>query len=753
MNRVNLFKYSRKGHQMMYRMSAIMSLGVLLASSLQAQTGISYPQLKYWYMCSQGIDQKNFIAQQPQLSEAQEGNKEPDFNLPTFSEQERALKLYDILNNVPVDYFTATGQTKEQADSLLILARDLEVYCGEGKHPEVNLASRIDRSLSAAGSIVLRRMLASPIAFSDTEKFDQRQLLVKQLISDQSLFEAVDELCRSWAENEDHMLSNWQDLDEVGSALLKECYFNASSLKRFNNNPHVMECLTRAGNASTVLQMTGDIILLYLEFSCIAKLESYGKSQPISWSQAFKETFDGAIELAKKINPRKYYGLYKDILRQVDEEVVVKYLRDEVNKHHCETQAEADRLVEQLIPQLDQQAQQDRQFKHRIITGGFVAIPALASLFVGLKAYTCKNIYNHAVQIKDTVNFIQKRLIGMSNAVRSVVALENLNEQYSVLGQGLVSWQHAQDLLHSSEQNNFTNLVDLLLKDTFTGDASFFSLSGRVLAAHTLMEQERDKFAGMIELMGELDACLSIAKLYKQFEQRRVNYCFADLHNTNRPYMKIQSFWNPFVDYTVVVPNDIELGGDQTEQSVILTGSNTGGKSTIGLKGSLIGLYLAHTLGIAPAELCEASRFTDFCSYLHVLDDVASGESSFQAEVNRANTLIKAVKQLPRDQFAFIVIDELFKGTSPEKGSPGAYRVVKHLAGYDNVMFIIATHFKELTQLEQDTQGHCVNMKIEIHEDEYGNLIKPYKLERGISVCNVADAIMQSNLDEINFDL
>ncbi len=377
----------------------------------------------------------------------------------------------------------------------------------------------------------------------------------------------------------------------------------------------------------------------------------------------------------------------------------------------------------------------------------------LASAWIGLKAYTCKQAYNHAKQVKDAINFVQDRLIGIGSVVRSVSALENLKAQYPIVADGLASWQHTDELLHNSNADDFTYLVDLLKEGTFEGDASFFSLSGRVLAAHKLMEQEKNKFAGAIELMGELDACLSVAKLYKQFEQRRVGYCFANLYQANHPHMKLQSFWNPFVDYKSVVANDIELGGQKKEQCVVLTGSNTGGKSTVGLKGSLISLYLAHTLGIAPADQCEASLFTDFCSYLHVLDDVASGESSFQAEVNRANALIKTVKQLPTDQYAFIVIDELFKGTSPEKGAPGAYKVIKHLAQYDNVIFIIATHFKELTKLELETKGRCVNMKIDIYEDEQGNLIRPYKLEYGVSDRNIADTIMQSNLDDINFDL
>lgn len=677
-------------------------------------------------MCSQGMDQESLMgAQQSQEAQQEllpEDSQDPDFTLPAFSYEQKVLQIHDILQTLPVDHFTASGQTKEQTDALVTLMRDLEVHCGEGHHPEVNIASLVDRTCSASGATVLRKMLSSPIAYADNKKFANRQDLIKQLVDDPALFDAVDSLCASWAGNEDRMLSNWQKLDDVGNDTLNHCYFSNSMLKGCNDNPYVMELLTRAGNFGTSFQMAGDLLLYWAYFAFRKKIETQGQ---MPYTQALQETLYGAGDLAKYINPFVYYKAAKGFLRNVDQELA---LDPTVSPEKAE-----------LI--------------YKTAKVGCVALPIAASVCVGLKAYTCKKAYDHAKQVKDAINFIQDRLIGMGSVIRSVSTLEDLSNEHQILANGLLSWQHADDLLHNESADNFTYLVDLLKKNTFEGDASFFSLSGRVLAAHKLMDEQKDRFAGAIELMGELDACLSVAKLYKQFEQRRVGYCFADLYQAHRPHMKLEGFWNPFVDYKSVVTNAIELGGQNKEQYVVLTGSNTGGKSTVGLKGSLISLYLAHTLGIAPADACTASQFTDFCSYLHVLDDVASGESSFQAEVNRANALIKTVKQLPKDQYAFIVIDELFKGTSPEKGAPGAYKVIKHLAQYDNVIFIIATHFKQLTELEQETQGRCVNMKIDIYEDEQGNLVRPHKLEYGISDRNIADTIMQSNLDDISFDL
>lgn len=337
-------------------------------------------------------------------------------------------------------------------------------------------------------------------------------------------------------------------------------------------------------------------------------------------------------------------------------------------------------------------------------------------------------------------------MIGMGNVVRSVHALEQLGKDFAVVAKGLSSWQHVDNTLHADADDNFGKLVRMVDTRTCSGESSFFSLSGRVLAAHGLMKTEKHRFAGALEVVGELDACVAIAKLYRQFAGERVGFCFADVQKSDKPFIDIQGFWNPFVNHKAVVANDIMLGGERVAQNVVLTGSNTGGKSTVGLKGTLISLYLAHTFGIAPAASCSMSVFSDFCSYLHILDSVAAGESAFQAEINRANSLIKAVNALNEDEFAFVVIDELFKGTSPEKGAPGAYKVIKHLAGRKNVIFIIATHFSLLTEL-QDEMDSVINMKIEVYKDENGALIKPYKLEEGISTQNIADILMESGLD------
>ena len=682
-----------------------------------------YKSLKYWDMRSSGIQQEDMIPVKDS-NESQE-KKEPNFSFSSIDRDMRRMMFYDILHTQKEDLLAPQAISPDQSRSIEILYRDLEIFCGDGTRPEVSLAGIIDRTRTAAGSVVHRKILTNPLASTNYSKFASRQRLIKALVSQPELLKKADNLCALIAENEERLLANWQEIDSVSNEVFEKSYFKNKYLQHLNTNPVAMELLTRADNMGTCLQLTGDYLGYVLYTAGIGyATEKYFLSNK---NASFVQHLYGSIKSTNNviscfINPIKYHreasALLDEVRAAYDNEVVCGRMTQDMS-----------------------------DYAMKILKGGaYGVVPVCAALYVGFKTYQAKQIVASAKLTRDGINFLQGRLIGLGNLVRSVEALENLGSEYQEVANGLVSWGHIDSLLYRHEEDDFAKLVKLLQTDTFTGEASFFSLAGRILVAHKLAATERDKFAGAIELLGELDACVSAAKLYLQFIDRSVNFCFADIVPARKPHLLLQDFWNPFVDFNVVVPNNLELGGSCSEQHVVLTGSNTGGKSTVGLKGTLISMYLAHIYGLAPATACELSVFSDFSSYIHVTDDVASGESAFQAEINRANSLIKAVKSLQENQFAFIVIDELFKGTSPEKGAPGACKVVRYLANYPNVITITATHFKEMTELEQEIPS-IVNMKMEIFEDEAGVLQKPYKLEKGISTHNIADKLMESGLD------
>ena len=153
---------------------------------------------------------------------------------------------------------------------------------------------------------------------------------------------------------------------------------------------------------------------------------------------------------------------------------------------------------------------------------------------------------------------------------------------------------------------------------------------------------------------------------------------------------------------------------------MIVTGPNAGGKSTT-LKGIAISLILAQTFGIVPADEAVITPFTKIASYLNITDDIVAGRSLFKAEVMRAHNLIETVEKLESKQFSFVILDEIFNGTSPHEGAAAAYWNGKHLGSFDRSIAIVATHFPLLTDLEKITPSFT-NYRVRVNKKRDGRL-------------------------------
>ncbi len=626
-------------------------LSIVICPLIRTNDGIpgaGYAELKNDYMRFQGLKIEALFKEKDQK---QEQKNDPP------KKEDPVLKTFAILSSMNRDGQNSDADVMEENES--VLREEIEVMFGNGQNSEHCIANQIDRTQSAAGKVVFRRMLSKLIAASHPKKFAARQALIKKLKNDKPFRQKVEQLLQNWARNEEQMLSNFNEKGDISNEQIEKHYFQKDFLKRFNDSSGVLG----------VSIHTDDIGFL------IGSVIAVGTS--------IYDTYDRC---------------------------------GSVRRDHQKGQEQKDVQVAMLL-------------------GG---------LLIGT-AYQLYNQYNGFKADKDGIKCLQTQMIGVAKAVHLAEKLKNLGIATDEVARGLGSWGRIIDMLHSAKDSEAATLVSLLRSKTFKDKASYFSHSGRVLAAYTLLRKQRHKFAGVVEAMGELDACYSVACLLKEFQDRRVNYCFAQVDESASPYLELKKFWNPLVDPNVVVANDLVLGGKSNARNVVLTGSNTGGKSTVGLKGTLICSYLAHTLGIAPAKSCKLSRFSRLHSHLAVQDNIEAGESLFQAEINRVRYLIEFVNNLKKDELAFIVIDELFTSTSPNAGARGAYKVVKFLAGHPNVMLISATHFKELTKLA-DGMDSIRNMKIDIYSDKDGNLVKPYKLEDGVSSQNVADILLLKGL-------
>ncbi len=341
----------------------------------------------------------------------------------------------------------------------------------------------------------------------------------------------------------------------------------------------------------------------------------------------------------------------------------------------------------------------------------------------------------------DALNYLQGKAISVASLVRTIDAAQKAIELHPELQElDYADVLAAFSKGTASVSSKMRRLVTLLRTNTFKNEPSVFSLQGRVKVAYALIEQIKDELAPALVALGELDAYLSCAKLYKEFENKDNKFVFAQYITSNSPSITMDAMWNPFVGSEKSVVNSIEFG-KSNPRNMILTGPNAGGKSTFA-KGLTLNVFLAQTIGMVPAKSFALTPFAKINTYMNISDDTAGGNSLFKSEVMRAQELIDTIKSLPSKKFSFSVMDEMFSGTSPKEGEAATYAVADDLMKQSNSILILATHFQKLKELESTTTL-VKNYQVRVVRYEDGSFSYPFKLEEGAADQNVAIDILK----------
>jgi len=138
------------------------------------------------------------------------------------------------------------------------------------------------------------------------------------------------------------------------------------------------------------------------------------------------------------------------------------------------------------------------------------------------------------------------------------------------------------------------------------------------------------------------------------------------------------------------VANDCVLGDDRIW---LVTGPNMAGKSTFLRQNALIAI-LAQTGSYVPADSARIGIVDRLFSRVGAADDLARGRSTFMVEmVETAAILNQAGPQ------AFVILDEIGRGTATFDGLSIAWAALEHLHEVNRCRTLFATHYHELTAL------------------------------------------------------
>ncbi len=155
------------------------------------------------------------------------------------------------------------------------------------------------------------------------------------------------------------------------------------------------------------------------------------------------------------------------------------------------------------------------------------------------------------------------------------------------------------------------------------------------------------------------------------------------------------------------VPNDTHMGAKE-ERVAIITGPNMAGKSTY-MRQVALTVLMAQVGSFVPAQRARIGVVDRIFTRIGASDDLAAGQSTFMVEMNEVSELLRRATKN-----SLLILDEIGRGTSTFDGMSIARAVLEHCAGKLKAKTLFATHYHELTSLEQELPG-VKNYNVAVH--------------------------------------
>lgn len=250
---------------------------------------------------------------------------------------------------------------------------------------------------------------------------------------------------------------------------------------------------------------------------------------------------------------------------------------------------------------------------------------------------------------------------------------------------------------------------------TLSLEYEIFTEVRRLISGNTIRLQ------ALSRKIASLDALSTFAKI------SRDNNFIRPVIN-DRGIIQIKNGRHPVVEATLkdyeFVPNDsyLDLNDDMIQ---LITGPNMAGKSTYMRQIAII-CVLGQIGCFVPAEEANLPILDQIFTRIGASDNLSQGESTFMVEMSEVANIVKSAT---RD--SLIILDEVGRGTSTYDGLSIAWAVVEYIASTIKAKTLFATHYHELTQLQDEIKG-IRNLTI-LAEEKGNDIIFLRKIVEGSS--------------------
>ena len=332
-------------------------------------------------------------------------------------------------------------------------------------------------------------------------------------------------------------------------------------------------------------------------------------------------------------------------------------------------------------------------------------------------------------------NIIHEKLINLSKFIKKAYDIHN----------------YVSEIVLDKKPFEKNNLIIELWDDIFEQTPNIFSNKGKILVTFKKIKEHKNIFLDILFDIGKIDSYLSITKLYLNNIDKKGIYSFCNYvkSNNNNGLIEMDDVWHPYLNPDNVTTNNLRIGkGNNSNKynNIILTGANASGKSTF-IKSITLSLILSQTLGITCCRKSNLTPFSLINTYLNI-PDCKGKESLFEAEMHRSKQYIDLIKKLKKNEYSFIIMDEIFSSTNPEEGISGAFSIADFIGSFNNNISIITSHYQYLTKLEKMT-NNFVNYQMPVIIKTDKNIVYPYKFQKGISKQYIAlDLLKLKGFDE-----
>ncbi|WP_420447095.1 DNA mismatch repair protein MutS [Candidatus Palauibacter sp.] len=189
--------------------------------------------------------------------------------------------------------------------------------------------------------------------------------------------------------------------------------------------------------------------------------------------------------------------------------------------------------------------------------------------------------------------------------------------------------------------------------------------------------------------VAEIDflACLADVAAAEDYVRPRLSDDIVfDIEEGRHPVVETAAARDTFI------PNDMRL--DDERRTLIVTGPNMAGKSTVLRQAGLIAL-MAHIGSFVPARRARIGICDRVFTRVGASDNLAAGQSTFMVEMTETATILHGATER-----SLVLLDEIGRGTSTYDGLSIAWAVTERLHEL-GARTVFATHYHELVGLAE----------------------------------------------------